>query len=212
MERGNKEVVTTTDTKNCAVLEGDHSEDWIDLDNGYYVARGGVNYQVLNIVGSNVHLILEDGATLYCKHVKLETGHSLSIFSQSDGESQGKLTADNTDYKYAAGIGGGDEATSGTLIIHGGKIEARGYRCAAGIGGGDSGSCGDVIVYGGHTIAIGGKKGSGIGGGEDRGINWGNSVNIYGGIVEAYGNNKEYLTGGCVKMKICSNDIYNLKS
>ena len=192
----NMKVLTTTETKDATLLSGTHTEDWIGLGDGYYVVKGYVEYKALNITGSHAHLILEDGAQLYCKHVKLETGHSLSIYSQSDGDKKGNLTADNRgNYTYAAGIGGGDEATSGTLIVHGGTVEAHGYGSAAGIGGGDSGSCGDVIVYGGHVTGVGGKYAAGIGGGEDRGINYGNSVTIYGGRVEAFGNEHEYAHG-----------------
>lgn len=31
----NKQVVTTTETKDATVLEGIHKDDWIGLDNGY---------------------------------------------------------------------------------------------------------------------------------------------------------------------------------
>ena len=82
----NKQVTTTTETKDCSVLQGSHAGEWVGLTEGYYVARGDVEYKVLNIMSGTVHLVLEDGATLKCKHLKLEAGRKLHIYSQSDGD------------------------------------------------------------------------------------------------------------------------------
>lgn len=182
----NKQVVTTTDTQNATVLEGDHSDDWEGLENGYYVVRGTVTYKALNIMGNDVHLILTDGATITVQHVKLETGKWLNIHAQSDvKETMGKLIVKDNTYEDAAGIGGGDEATSGTLSVHGGFISSTVNTYGAAIGGGNSGSCGDVYIYGGFVYAVSDKGAAAIGGGMNRGINLPNSVNIYGGTVDA---------------------------
>lgn len=125
----NKEVVTADDTKDATIIEGNHPDDWIGLENGYYVAKGTVNYKVLNIMGNNVHLILADGCQLNCKHIKLEEGKTLHIHSQSDDETtRGRLSAENKKagmfgsndavYIDAAPIGGSKKANMGSLYVH----------------------------------------------------------------------------------------------
>lgn len=61
----NKEVVTTTETHDATVLEGEHPDDWVGLTNGYYLVKSNTKYKVLNIMGDDVHLILTGGATLF---------------------------------------------------------------------------------------------------------------------------------------------------
>ena len=193
----NKKVVTTTNTKDCTVLEGNHSGDWIGLSEGYYVVRGNAEYRVLNILSANVHLILENGAELKCQHIKLEAGKSLYIYSQSDGDNQGKLNVNNNAYQYAAGIGGGDEADCGSLFIHGGNIYAQGHAYGAAIGGGDKAKISydhQVVIYGGIVKAHAASLGAGIGGG--RKGNQGGQIIIYGGDVEARGNRGGAGIGG----------------
>ena len=197
----NKKVVTTQTTKDAAVLTS--SDDWVQLgaddsQDHYYVVKGDISIKALSCYGKS-HLILADNATLNVNHIKLETGRSLSIYSQSDGDSQGKLIVknyifDGSDsypvYGKAAAIGGGENAAMGSLYIHGGDVTAkasgdivtRGY--GAGIGGGsDSGIGGEVIIYGGKVNAMGAKYGAGIGGGDCG--NQGGQVVIYGGEVTA---------------------------
>ena len=60
----NKKVVTTQQTKDGQLLSGSHPNDWVGLSDGYYVVKGTVEYKVLNITGSEVHLVLCDGAKL----------------------------------------------------------------------------------------------------------------------------------------------------
>ena len=179
------------------VLEGSHADDWIGLD-GNYVVKGDVSYKVLNITGERVLLVLADNSTLNCNHIKLEPGHSLHIYSQSDSDNQGKLIVKNYEddepvYKYAAAIGGGENADMGSLYVHGGYINARTHTYedlsdasayGAGIGGGNGHSiAGEVIIYGGKVRAHGCKYGAGIGGGDSG--NQGGQVVIYGGEVNA---------------------------
>jgi len=207
----NKQVVTTpTPCPEYTVIEGSHSDDWIGLGDGYYVVSGNVTYKVLNILGSNVHLILPDNTTLNCNHVKLEVGHTLSIYSQSDGDKQGNLTVTNWlqtnnkegAYRYAAAIGGGNDKDMGSLFIHGGNIEANCcnatdddlyFNFGAGIGGGRNKGIGandKLVVYGGNVTATGSHNGAGIGGGYGTDLssgsgNQGGPVIIYGGNVTA---------------------------
>ena len=191
-----KQVETTS--SNCfgyTLLEGSHPNDWVGLSDGYYVVKGTVEYKALSITGSEVHLVLCDGATLRCAHVKQEEGHTLHIHSQSDGNLQGKLEVMNRTkddayiFKNAAAIGGGNEQSMGNLFIHGGKVTAYGGENGAGIGGGRRGNQGgSVIIYGGNVEAEGGIDAAGIGGGDNYGKGGnGGVVKIYGGHVVAIG-------------------------
>ena len=176
------------------LIEG--SGEWFGLGTAgtetYYVVKGNASYQTLNIVAPNAHLILTDGSTLTLTGgVKLELGKSLYIYGQSNDS--GRLIVTNS-YSGGAGIGGGNEADAGSLVVHGGNITATGNDCAAGIGGGDSGSCGFVTIFGGTVTANGGVKAAGIGGGQNRGIR--GTVTIYGGTVNANGNGEYVLFSG----------------
>ena len=192
-------VSTLTQCDDYTVIEGSHQGEWLglgsadDSDDHYYVVRGNVEYKTLNVFGQT-HLILEDGASLTCtggiKVEKQSNDGMLYIYSQSDGDSQGRITATNS-YKNAAGIGGGHTADCGSIFIHGGDITTTGGRFAAGIGGGGSNSefskaakAGFVTIMGGKVTATGGECAAGIGGGD-----WGpgGTVRIYGGMVTAQG-------------------------
>ena len=194
----NNEVRSETKTRvRYTVLEGSHDNDWIGLGgNEWYAVKGKARYKVLNIIG-NAHLVLSDGATLNCAHIKLEEGKTLSIYAQSNGNERGKLYAKNYSYKDAAAIVGGDNANMGSLYVHGGYIFAgmdtddfidadrASNSCrGAGIGGGRSGHIGgEAVIYAGRVYAKGIKGGAGIGGG--RGGDQGGLVKIYGGDVKA---------------------------
>ncbi|MBO6216849.1 MAG: hypothetical protein J6N73_04280 [Prevotella sp.] len=207
-----KQVVNTpTPCPENTAIEGNHPDDWFTLSDGYYVVSGNASYKVLNVYGSDVHLILPDNTTLNCNHIKLEDGHSLSIYSQSDDDKQGKLMADNRlkpkydegVFPYAAAIGAASNLYMGNLFIHGGNIEARccesytrqAKEQGAGIGGGKYRGIGknnSLVVYGGNVTAIGSYYGAGIGGGggddytKETG-DQGGPVIIYGGSVNAKG-------------------------
>ena len=60
-----------------------------------FVVRGTVNRDALRVNGTNVHLILCDGATLNVNSVIVNATYKLCIHSQSYGASMGKLNADN---------------------------------------------------------------------------------------------------------------------
>lgn len=204
----NNLVTTESVTRECTILEGSHPNEWIGLTNGYYAVKNNVSYKALNILGNDVHLILEDGATLQCAHIKLEEGQTLHIHSQSDGNQQGKLEAINrkksskpdTDYEGvfedAATIGGGNEKSMGSLFIHGGDIFAQGaesksyVNCNSGaaIGGGYRGGIGlnsQLVIYGGKVSAYATLLGAGIGSGYK--ASQGGPIMIYGGSVKAEG-------------------------
>ena len=204
------QVVTTQATRACTLIEGSHPEGWMTLTDGYYAVNSDAEYKALAIAGSDTHLVLCDGATLNCAHVKLETGNTLNIYSQSDGDTQGKLLAVNQMpleeeggvYRYAAAIGGGDKQDMGSLFIHGGNIEAKcctiftDYECCgAGIGGGRKKGIGAddrLVIYGGNVTSIGSYYGAGIGGAGGSNLSSGSGdqggpVIIYGGSVNAQG-------------------------
>jgi len=172
---------------------GGYSDDVAE----FYVVRGEVNRETIVVQGSDVHLILCDGATLTLTGgLKLEGDNKLYIHCQSYGGDMGRLIVTNK-YESAAGIGSAQDngvgKTVGELVIYGGHIEATGGEDAAGIG-----SCSDnldkknqlcksVIVYGGYVKATGGEHAAGIGGG--KGVNGGVFI-LYDGTVNA--------KGGCV--------------
>ena len=192
-------VSTLTQCDDYTVIEGSHQGEWLglgsadDSDDHYYVVRGNVEYKTLNVFGQT-HLILEDGASLTCtggiKVERVNNHATLYIYSQSDGDSQGRITATNS-YKNAAGIGGSQTEDCGSIWIHGGDITTTGAQYAAGIGGGGSdgetshsSKAGVVNIMGGKVMATGGDSAAGIGGG-DWGV--GGVVRIWGGTVTAQG-------------------------
>ena len=209
----NKQVVTTQETKACTLLEGNHDEEWIGLTNGYYVVNSGTTkYNVLNILGNDVHLILANSAVLLCAHVKLEGENKLHIHDVSN-DNTGRLEVVNITlaemranrwslehgyyfysslYKGAAAIGGGENADMGNIYVHGGTICARQAGHGAAIGGGyQAGIGGEMVVYGGSVTAIvtndDSYRGAAIGGGYEG--HQGGPVTIYGGTVRAIGDN-----------------------
>jgi hypothetical protein len=93
----------------------------------------------------------------------------------------------------SAGIGGGFGQAGGTVTVSGGVVTATGGTSAAGIGGGVGGASGTVTVSGGVVTASGGRGAAGIGGGEDRA---GGTVTVSGGTVNATGGGNGAGIGG----------------
>ena len=206
----NKQVVTTTETHDATVLEGEHPDDWVGLTNGYYLVNSDTEYEVLNIMG-DVHLILSGNATLACKHVKLEGENKLHIHNIAD-DNTGTLEVTNSrilrravggnktkscvhhylygEYDEAAALGGGGNQNMGSLYVHGGAVSVLQSGGGAAIGGGKNASIGgEVVVYAG-TVEAHSKSshmsGAAIGGG--KGYSQGGPVTIYGGKVKAFVN------------------------
>ena len=190
------EKKVTEEEKSCTnytPINGTDTSDeggWLGLYDGWYVVTGNSTYKALSVLGTDVHLIIPDGVTLYVNHVKLESGHKLSIYSQSTNA--GTLDAINDEISNAAGIGGGEGASAGHIIIHGGNVQAKGNGNAAGIGGGYKGGFakeavnGGLTVYGGTITANADKGGAGIGSGSNYEL-FAGYVTIYGGSVTATG-------------------------
>ena len=142
---------------------------------GWYVVNSNVTIGNRVTVSGNVRLILADGAVLTIeKGIQVQdddrdpsngSANQLTIYAQSVGENMGTLTASGGE--NAAGIGGGDQGSGGTVTINGGNVTATGGDFAAGIGGGGwNGSGGTITINGGGVNATGGDGGAGIGGGD----------------------------------------------
>ncbi|MBR5660945.1 MAG: right-handed parallel beta-helix repeat-containing protein [Bacteroidales bacterium] len=140
---------------------------------------------------NDVNLILCDGAQLTLnKGLVVNSGATLRIFSQSFGDNMGKLTSLNSEVD-CAGIGGSVGNNTGTIIIHGGIIAAKGGKGGgAGIGGADYKASGDITIFDGSIHAIScdtydeNASGAAIGGGQDGRVT---SITIYGGSITADG-------------------------
>ena len=166
----------------------------------FFVVRGTVNRDAIRVNGTDVHLVLCDGATLNVNSIIVNPAYKLYIHVQSYGFSMGKLNADNNGHEEtAAGIGSESGLSHdpykdgpGLIEIHGGTIYAKGGDNAAGIGGGDWAKGGNIVIYGGDIRAYGGD-GGGTDGSAGAGIGGGNlaagaiSCIVYGGSVYAEG-------------------------
>ena len=189
-------------------------DEWFGMGNPdcsvpeYYVVHGNVERQTIVVQGSNVHLILCNGAKLRLTGgLKLEGDNKLYIHCQSYGGAMGKLIVTNT-FEYAAGIGSardnGKEKAAGELVVYGGHIEAKGGRLGAGIGSCAKTEstfedlCKSVTVYGGYVKAEGGEKGAGIGAGAGHSYytSAGGRFTLYDGTVEANGDKEAAGIGG----------------
>lgn len=164
----------------------------IQLNSGFYVVKGNVTYDFIYMEdGGEHHLILCDGATLNAKHINVEGSNKLNIYGQI--KDLGKIVVKDMDGNIAhAGIGGRGVNT-GTIVIHGGYVQAQGGYDAhisyshggAGIGGASYGNGGTIIIFGGTVVANAyGEGAAGIGGGHDGN---GGDVTIRGGNVIAVG-------------------------
>ena len=194
-----KELKTTTESHEVTKLSTvAMSGEWMGLGDGWFFLDKNITIQTLNILGSDVHLILGDGYKLECQGgVKLEQGHKLTIYGQSDETGKGELWAHHTSskgYKNMAGIGSGKDAGLGELVIQGGKISAEGGSYGAGIGYGAisktrSSRDGKVIIYGGEVTANGSDSSAGIGCGSCFATFYNNAGYYiqYGGTVKATG-------------------------
>ncbi len=213
----NAKKVTET-IKSCTTytpINGNDTSDegWMPLYDGWYAVTGNSSYKTLNVLGSDVKLIIPDGVTLTVTGgVKLLSGHELTIYSQ--GGDVGQLTVNNV-YDGGAGIGSGGKAddSAGLLVVHGGIVNATGNKYGAGIGGSDTNSFnpwdigtagheseyGGLVVYGGTVNAQGGEYAAGIGSGDKpRKYDYGHAghVTIYGGTVTATGGSGAAGIGG----------------
>ena len=155
-----------------------------ELDEGWYVVDKSVTISNRIRVSGTVNLLLKNGVRLTAsKGIIVERGTSFNVYAQSDKRSEmGSLNA--TGHDKAAGIGGGNNGSGGTITINGGNVTATGRDYGAGIGGGQYGAGGTITINGGIVTAKGGDRSAGIGGGSH---GTGGTITINGGKVTANG-------------------------
>lgn len=131
--------------------------------------------------GSTVNLDLDSTNRCACSSDN-KAGVNVPYGAKLTVTGDGTLKAEGD--KYAAGIGGNDEQTNGSIIINSGTIIARGGKYGAGIGTGDKSgkTSGDIIINDGEVSAYGGDYAAGIGGGNNSTCG---AIRINGGTVYA---------------------------
>ena len=154
---------------------------------GDYVVKDDVKYNTITCTeGEKHHLILCDGAKVTTNFLCVEEENELVIYGQSNDT--GQLVVNSEEKGDHAGIGSDDSKRVGTIIIHGGHINAHATGKGAGIGGASNCNGGTITIYGGNVHAIGNGDSAGAGaaiGGGDGGN--GGTITIYGGDIRAEG-------------------------
>lgn len=149
MPKANATEVTAETT----VLGTAGKESWYIMKNNITV------YQRMAVYGT-VHLILTDGKTMTASSgITVHGGNTLCIYGQEAGT--GTLTATGcqvrlgaTNESAAIGSEGSNNYTLGTIVIHGGMVNATGYEYTAAIGGGAYNPAGgSIAIYGGTVSA-----------------------------------------------------------
>ncbi len=194
----NGEVQTTTADVDVTELTSS-TTTW---NEGWYVVNRNVSISGTRVaVSGEVHLILADGCTLTVgRGIQVSGDNTLYIYGQTEGTGALSITSPST---YSAGIGSNGVTsgtdTTGTIIINGGVINAKGGSYGSGIGGGTCGSSGEITINGGTVTASGGNGnyqyggGSGIGSGSKGSCG---EITINGGTVTASGGNGSYGGSG----------------
>lgn len=142
----------------------------------------------LNLIGSNT---LKGGT--YAAGLQVPSGTAIVI--------SGAGTLFSTGGSSAAGIGGGNGGSGGTITINSGIVTAKGGSSGAGIGGGNIGAGGAITINGGTVTATGGSSGAGIGGASASPTGGGDAgtIVINGGTVTATGGAYGAGIGGAYK-------------
>ena len=164
------------------------SSSYVRIDNGVDI-KGTVHlilYGILSVeTVENRPGINTEGATLVIYRQPASNG--LLEVKCGDVSAPGEING-------SAGIGGGPDASGGTVIINGGNVTVTSMSGGAGIGGGSCGNGGTVIINGSGTVkAKSPFYGAGIGGGR---YGSGGTVIINGGFVTAEGNRYSAGIGG----------------
>ena len=194
-----KQVITQKRTCNTfKEITGNLANIRDTYGSGWYVIKGDVARFQMYFKGE-VHLILTDGCKVRVKGIVVHKHENtkLYIYSQSDGENQGKIEAINDYFDLNAAIGGVEKSSMGSLYIHGGDISATQNKVSpAAIGGGAEGQIdpqSEIVVYGGKVTAKAALMAA-IGAGYAR--DQGGPVTIYGGVVDATGGSSGAGIGG----------------
>ncbi|MBR2205540.1 MAG: hypothetical protein IJ898_04150 [Prevotella sp.] len=195
-----KQVIVKTETHDCEDISGWSDSGWPTMDGSqgekwYYVKQNKTFSNRRLIAKGKVHLVIPDGVTLTLKNgLQVNESDNAELHLHGQQGDDGKLIAECAEYK-SAGIGGSKEKSSGTIVIHGGNITAKGNENSSGIGAGGRNEREilhtNITIYGGTINATGGKYCAGIGIGRGWKLYWGkdteSSINIYGGNVTATG-------------------------
>ena len=165
---------------------------WTD---GRYIVFEDVTIPDRITVSGQVILTLCDNTTLTASQgIHVGSGSTLQIDGNStDEQTMGRLIANTVDFNEDAAIGGNYLGTAGTIVITGGKIEARSNYTGAGIGSGFFGQPGDIYLKGGVIMASS-SNGSGIGSG--CASNGNATVNIYDGVKRIEASSTEGMAIG----------------
>lgn len=152
------------------------------LPAGWYYLNEDITVEDRVYLEGDTWIVLGDGKTLDVEGLYVPEGSTLTIYAQSDGENAGKLISEPDD--VGAGIGAtSNNHPGGSVVIHGGSIEATGHDHCAGIGSNDgNGTTSPITIYGGTITAKGGSDGAGIGGGRNCD---GGTITIYCGEIKA---------------------------
>jgi uncharacterized repeat protein (TIGR02543 family) len=161
----------------------------------------GDNSNVTVVLVDNSENIFSGGGA----HAGLRVAPTATLTITTAGQSigNGSLSAqggeDNSSNWASAGIGGSQLEQSGTIVINGGTVYAKGGNGrpsgtwtgpgGAGIGGASGRACGDITINGGNVTAFGGDvnpEGAGIGGGSSDPSTYIGKITINGGRVRAY--------------------------
>lgn len=170
----------------CTELSSTLTGETITWEDGktYFVDKADLSIYFKIIVNGNVNLILCDDTKLTTNGIIVNSGNTLNIYAQSSGDKMGTLEAQGRNNN--AGIGGYD-SNCGTVIIHGGNVTAKGNAGAAGIGGANKCSGGTITINGGIVNVTGGSDSNGSGAGIGGGYNGASgTITINGGTVTAY--------------------------
>ena len=145
----------------------------ITITGGTVYAHGGEDAAGIGC-GENTGGRTEDGGSITI------SGGTVYAYGNHDSDTCG------------AGIGGGQDASGGNITISGGYVRAYGGNNAAGIGSGEETTTGPninggtITITGGDVSGIGQDGGAGIGAGAGASAGY---ISITGGIVEGHGGN-----------------------
>ena len=187
---------TVSDVKAIPLPSSTTPQTWYSQ---YYVVQSGQTVSLSKgaICAGNVHLIVEDGATLNINAnaqnnagIAVSGGStSLTIYGQT--ENTGKLTSISG--KYGACIGGNKGSAGANITINGADVKARSEETyTTGLGGGYNNEGYNIIINGGNVTAAGYRT-AGIGGGA---YGDGHDIIINGGNVKAADDGAGYYGAG----------------
>ena len=144
--------------KVCKVVAAERETLSSDLSE-WYAAVEDVSVTKPVVINGNVNLILCDGVEFNAPFgIMINKSSSLTIWAQSMGAEAGTIDTTSKIPIIRAGIGFDTSDETGTLVINGGRIIAKGNMGSAGIGGSfTSVNGGNVEINGGKVTAEGSK-------------------------------------------------------